>query len=171
MSSGDFTGEADRDARIGQVLPTLAARGLQVRRQGSVEPSDDLADRRAETRDDRLKAILEINVAQVPDHTGEQEILDRRVEGQLQLPVDAGVECVDRIIQPLQPVGFIHRHVGHDDGWDIGIGVVDQPHDAGRAAAVDHRINETGSDDLPSQAMELDRLREFVLNLSRKILR
>src|SRR2546430_11637038 len=43
---------------------------------------------------------LEIDIAHIPDHAREQEILDRRVEAELQLPVDSCVERVDRVIEP-----------------------------------------------------------------------
>jgi hypothetical protein len=73
----------------------------------------------------------------------------------LQLPVDAGVESVDRVVEPLEAVGFIHRHEGRDDGRDVGSRLVDQAHDASRAAAIDHGVGEIGRYDLAPKAMGL----------------
>ena len=142
-----------RDAGIDKVLPALAAPGLQVLRQGLVEPGNDLADARAEARDHRVEPGVEIDIAHIPDHAGKQQILNGGVEAELHLPVDAVVERIDRVVQPLKAVGFVDRHKGHDDGGHIGIRLVDQAHDAGRAAAIDHRVGEIGRDDLPPQAM------------------
>jgi hypothetical protein len=88
---GEFAGKVGRDAGIDQVLPPLAASGLQVLRQGPVESGGDLPDTGAEACDDRVQADRSIDIAHIPDHAGEQEILNRRVEVELQLPVDAGV--------------------------------------------------------------------------------
>jgi hypothetical protein len=41
---GEFAGKFRRDAAIGQILPTLAAPGLDVLRQGIVEPGGNLTD-------------------------------------------------------------------------------------------------------------------------------
>src|SRR4029077_16286332 len=46
------------DPGIGQIPSALAGRGLQVRRQCGGEPGNDLADRRAETPDDRFQTVL-----------------------------------------------------------------------------------------------------------------
>ena len=62
-------------------------------------------------RDHRVETVLEIDIAHIPDHAGKQEILNRRVEAELHLPVDAGVERVDRVIEPLELVDCVHRHM------------------------------------------------------------
>ena len=45
---GEFAGKAGRDAGIDQVLPAPVARGLQILREGLVEPGGDLLDAGAE---------------------------------------------------------------------------------------------------------------------------
>ena len=55
--------------------------------------------------------------------------------------------------------------VGH-----VGVRLVDQAHDAGRAAAIDHGIGEIGRDDLAPKAMGLAQNREIVRNLAREVL-
>jgi len=57
-----------------------------------------------------------------------QQVLNCGVEAELQLTVDLVVERINRVVQPIEAVGFIHRHVGHGDGGNVGIGLVDQAH-------------------------------------------
>ena len=99
-----------------------------------------------------------------------QEILNRGVEAELQLTVDLVIERINRLVQPLEAVAFVHRHEGLGDGGHVGIRLVDQARDASRAAAIDHGIGEIGRDDLPPKAMVFHRIGEFVPNLVREVL-
>ena len=102
-----MAGKLGRDAPIDKVLPALAAPGLQVLRQGLVEPRNDLADARAEARDHRVEPGVEIDIPHKPDHAGKQQILNGGVEAELHLTVDAVVERIDRVVETLKAVGFV----------------------------------------------------------------
>ena len=98
-----------------------------------------------------------------------QEILHLGVEAELVLARQGAVEPVDREVQLQQTISVASQRIGLGDGGGVGAGLVHQPRRQGRAAAIDDDVRERGRDDLATQPMALDGVREPLLQRLRKI--
>ena len=120
-------------------------------------------------RDDRLQALLEIDVAQEPDEAVEQQVLHGGIERKLQRARHLVVERVDLVVERRHAVAVAHRGESKCDRLRAGAGLVGDPHHQRRTAAIDHRVGELRGDDLAAQAVRCQRLRETSLISLREI--
>ena len=110
---GDTGGEVRR-ARPASVSSCLrAARAAQrLVGQRMIESGRDCGDAVTIMRHEIGKPFGQINIAQKPDDAVEQQVLYRRVEIELQFPVNPIVERVDRGVERGHAVAVAHRGKG-----------------------------------------------------------
>ena len=120
-------------------------------------------------RDETGEPLLYLYVAQEPHDAVEQQRLHRRIERKLDFAGNAGIERVDFAVQIGHAVGIAHRCERRRDFGRCRAGLVGDPRDEGRPAAVDDRIRKHRRDNFAPQAMAMHRIGKTLGERLRKV--
>ena len=130
------------------------------RRKDRVDRFRQRARARVEARRDTFQAGREIDIADEPDDTRQQQALNRRIEVELQITRNSRVEPVDLRLEIVEREGVPHGHESTRNRSCIRTRVTRDAHQHRRATAVDDRVGELGHDDLAAQSMGMHRAGE-----------